>query len=183
MIEGIRHSRAEKQIWRHNDPEDLNAGWRRSIPRGRSCWRSNRSIRWTATSPDRELATSRTRMAHDLSRRGPRRRALRPRGGGIAERDGLSHRLTVIEGTLAKGFGVVGGYIAAARRCAISCAASRRASSSPARYPRGRRGRAREHRHLKTSASEPAASGGLASLPGDWTRRAAHMTNRSHIVR
>jgi 5-aminolevulinate synthase len=50
MIEGIRHSRAEKRIWKHNDVRDLDRQLSDSPAMCRRSWRSIASIRWTATS-------------------------------------------------------------------------------------------------------------------------------------
>ena len=52
MIEGIRHSRAEKRIFKHNDPEDLARKLAAIAPSrvGQNWWRLSRSIQWTATS-------------------------------------------------------------------------------------------------------------------------------------
>jgi 5-aminolevulinate synthase len=113
MIEGIRHSKAEKRIFRHNDAGDLD---RQLSALGREgpkivAFESVYSmdgdiapIREICDVADKHGALTYLDEVHAVGMYGPR-------GGGIAEREGLMHRISIIEGTLAKAFGVVGGYI------------------------------------------------------------------------
>jgi 5-aminolevulinate synthase len=115
MIEGIRRSGAEKRIFRHNDPADLDRHLS-ALEAARPalvCFESVYSMDGDIA-PLRELCDVAAR--HDALTYLDEVHAVGlygARGAGVAERDGVLDRLTVIQGTLAKAFGVVGGYVAA----------------------------------------------------------------------
>ena len=117
MIQGVRQSGMEKKIFRHNDVDHLRE-LLASVDRKRPKLIAFESVYSMDgdVAPIKEIcdladefgALTYIDEVHAVGMYGPR-------GGGIAERDGLMERIDIIEGTLAKGFGVMGGYIAANR--------------------------------------------------------------------
>ena len=187
MIAGIRASGAEKRIFRHNDLGHLEA-----LLREAGQLRPKVIAFESLYSMDGDIAP--IRQICDLA---AKFRALTyldevhavglygPRGAGIAERDRVMDRVDVIEGTLAKGFGVVGGYIAAD---AVICDAIRSAAPSfiftTAMPPAVAAAARRSIAHLKRSVAERIAH----RLQVEKTRRALSeaeipmMSSQSHII-
>jgi 5-aminolevulinate synthase len=187
MIEGIRHGGGDKQIFRHNDIGDLEAKLRK-YPKGtpkiiafESVYSMDGHIAPVAAIcdlADKYGALTYLDEVHAVGLYGPR-------GGGIAERDGVMHRVDVINGTLAKGYGVMGGYIAGSRAL---CDAIRSFASgfifTTSLAPAIAAGALASVRHLKTSTSERARHQERvrklkAALKA---KRVPVMDNPSHIV-
>jgi 5-aminolevulinate synthase len=117
MIEGIRRGGSEKRVFKHNDLADLEAQLRIADPEApkliafESVYSMDGDfgpIAAICDLADKYGAMTYLDEVHGVGLYGPR-------GAGVAARDGAMHRVDIIEGTLAKAFGVMGGYIAASK--------------------------------------------------------------------
>jgi 5-aminolevulinate synthase len=118
MIEGIKHGNCEKRIFRHNDVAHLRE-LLQAVEPGRPILIAFESIysmdgdfgpiREICDLADEFGALTYIDEVHAVGMYGPR-------GGGISERDGLAHRIDLINGTMAKAYGVMGGYVAASAK-------------------------------------------------------------------
>ena len=133
MIEGIRHSRAKKVIWKHNDAADLDrklAALPVNAPKivaFESVYSMDGDIcpmREIVEVAEKHGAMTYLDEVHAVGLYGAR-------GGGVSEELGLADRITLIEGTLGKAYGCMGGYVTGSKACAISSAPLPAGSSSP----------------------------------------------------
>jgi 5-aminolevulinate synthase len=187
MIAGIRASGAEKRIFRHNDLGHLRQlleqteGSRPKVIAFESLYSMDGDFAPIAEICDLAAKYGALTYLDEVHAVG----LYGLRGAGVAERDGVMDRVDVIEGTLAKGFGVVGGYIAAD---AVICDAIRSAAPSfiftTAMPPAVAAAAAQSVAHLKRSVAERIAHW----LQVEKTRRALHkvgiplMPSQSHII-
>src|SRR6266699_4501754 len=187
MIAGIRASGADKRIFRHNDLDHLEAILRQAgqlrpkVIAFESLYSMDGDIAPISRICDLAAKFGAITYLDEVHAVG----LYGARGAGIAERDGVMDRVDVIEGTLAKGFGVVGGYIAAD---AVICDAIRSAAPSfiftTAMPPAVAAAATQSIAHLKKSLAERIAHW----LQVDRTRRALRkagipmMSAQSHII-
>jgi len=115
MIAGIKHSGCEKRVFRHNDVDHLEELLAAEDPEApkliafESVYSMDADIAPVATIcdlADKYNALTYLDEVHAVGMYGDH-------GGGISDREGIARRLTIVEGTLGKAFGVMGGYIAA----------------------------------------------------------------------
>ena len=115
MIAGIRNGGCEKRIWRNNDLADLEAKLRqcgREVPKiiaFESVYSMDGQMSPIGAICDLAQKYGALTYLDEVHAVG----LYGPRGGGLAERDRVMHRVDIVNGTLAKGFGIMGGYIAA----------------------------------------------------------------------
>ena len=186
MIEGVRHSRADKVIWAHNDWRDLDrklaaVGDRPKIVAFESVYSMDGDI-----APIKEIvqvakahgALTYIDEVHAVGMYGHR-------GGGVSEREGLADQIDLIEGTLGKAYGVVGGYITgSANLCDFIRSFASGFIFTTALPPAIAAAATASIKHLKTSQVEREGQRAqVAKLRAKLDKLGIpHMANDSHIV-